>query len=110
VVGAVAVELLIDLSGQPEQRELAQRGEIADPEIVAEGGVDPVRGVHVAVRHPPPQRLRCDVDELDLVGGADHLVRHGLPLRNPGDGLHHVVERLQVLDVDRAEHLDAGVE
>ena len=68
VFAAVAVELLVDLFGQPEQRELAQRGEVADPEVVAQRGVDLVRRVHVAVRHPPPQRLRGDVDQLDLVG------------------------------------------
>ena len=70
----VPVELLVDLVGQPQQRELAQGGEVADPEVVAQGGVDLVGLVDVAVRHPPAQRLGGHVDELDLFGGPDHLV------------------------------------
>ena len=62
------------------------------------------------MRHPPAQRLRGHVDQLDLVGAADHLVGHGLPLRHAGDLVDDVVERLQVLDVDRGDHGDAGVE
>ena len=81
VLGAVPVELLVDLVGEPEQRQLAQRGEVADPEVVAERGVDLLRLVDVAVGHPPAQRLRGHVDELDLLGPADDLVRHGLALR-----------------------------
>ena len=80
VVGAVAVELFVDLAGQPEQGELPQRGQVADPEVVPQRGVDAVGRVDVAVGHPPAQRLGGDVDQLDLVGGADDLVRHGLPL------------------------------
>ena len=68
VLGAVPVELLVDLVGQPEQGQLAQRGEVADPEVVAERGVDLLRPVDVAVRHPPAQRLGGHVDQLDLVG------------------------------------------
>ena len=85
VVGAVAVELVVDLVGQPQQGQLAQRGEVADPEVVAERGVDLLRLVDVAVRHPAAQRLGRHVDQLDLVGAADHLVGHGLPLRHAGD-------------------------
>ena len=85
VLGAVPVELVVDLVGQPEQGQLAQRGEVADAEVVAQRGVDLLRLVDVAVRHPPAQRLRRHVDQLDLVGPADDLVGHGLPLRHAGD-------------------------
>ena len=73
---AVALQRLVDLVGGPEQGELAQRGEVADPEVVAQRGVDLLGGVDVAVRHPAPQRLGRHVDELDLVGRADHRVGH----------------------------------
>src|SRR5262249_40986210 len=43
VLGAVPAELFVDLVGQPQQRQLAQRGEVADPEVVAERGVDLLR-------------------------------------------------------------------
>ena len=35
VRGAVALQPLVDPLGHPEQRQLAQRGEVADPEVVA---------------------------------------------------------------------------
>ena len=41
---------------------------------------------------------------------ADDGVGHGLALRDPGDPLDDVVERLEVLDVDRRDDVDAGVE
>ena len=44
VVDAVGVQVvlqgLVDLVGEPQQGQLAQRGEVADPEVVAERGVD----------------------------------------------------------------------
>ena len=56
--------------------------------------------------HPAAQRLRGHVDDLDLVGGPDHRVRHPFPLRHPSDLLDYVVERLQVLDVDRRDDVN----
>ena len=110
MVGAVAVELLVDLVGQPDERDLAQGGEVADPEVVGQGGVDALTRVDVAVHYPPAQRLRGHVDQLDLVGPAHDLVGDGLLLRHPGDLLDDVVDRFQVLDVDGGDHGDAGVE
>ena len=107
---AVALEPFVDPVGEPQQRELAQRGEVAGPEVVRERGVDPIRLVDVAVRHAPPQRLRRHVDELDLVGAAHDAVGNRLPLLHAGDALDHVVDRLEVLDVQRRDHVDAGVE
>src|SRR5262249_4630874 len=66
VFGAVPVQLLVDLVGDPEQGQLAQRGEVADPEVVAQRRVDLLRLVDVAVRHATAQRLRGHVDQLDL--------------------------------------------
>nr|BFE73563.1 hypothetical protein GCM10020092_068640 [Actinoplanes digitatis] len=110
VGGAVGVELVVDLVGEPEQGQLAQGGEVAGAEVVAERGVDLLRPVDVAVRHPPAQRLRGHVDQLDLLGGADHRVGHGLALLDAGDLRDHVVERLQVLHVDRRQNGGTGVE
>lgn len=49
VVGAVTGELVIDLVGDPQQGEFAQRGEVADPEVVPQRGVDAFRRIDVAV-------------------------------------------------------------
>ena len=110
VRGAVALQRLLDAVGQPEQGQLAQRRQVARPEVVGQRGVDPVGRVDVAVRHAAPQRLGRHVDELDLVGGANDVVRDGLPLHHAGDGLHDVVEGLEVLDVDRGDDVDAGIQ
>ena len=106
----VLVEGLVDAVGDPEQRELAERTEVALAEVVAERGVDPLGGIDVAVRHPSAQRLGAHVDELDLVGAARDLVRDRLALRDARDPLDDVVQRLEVLDVERRDDVDAGVE
>jgi hypothetical protein len=110
VLGPIALQALVDAVGEPEQREFAQRGEVALAEVVRQRRVDLVRLVDVAVCHPPAQRLRRHVDELDLLRRAHHGVRHRLLLADAGDRLDDVVERLEVLDVDRADHVDAGFE
>ncbi len=106
----VLAQPVLDPVGDPQQGELAQRGEVARPEVVGERGVDLVRRVDVAVRQATAQRLRRHVDELDLVGAADERVGHRLELADPGDPLDDVVHRLEVLDVDGRDHVDAGVE
>lgn len=108
MLGAVCLERLVDPVGHPQQGELAQGGQVAGPEVVGEGRVDLLRNVDVPVRHAPAQPLRRHVDQLDLLGPPDDLVRDGLPLRHPGDLLHDVVERCQVLDVDSRDHIDPG--
>ena len=110
VLVAVAVEALVDAVGEPQERQLAERREVALAEVARQGGVDLVGGVDVAVGHPAAQRLRAHVDQLDLVGGPHHVVRHRLALPDPGHLLGDVVERLEVLDVDGGDDLDARVE
>ena len=107
---AVVLERLVDAVGHPEQRELPQGREVAGAEVVAQRGVDLVGPVDVAVGHPAAQRLRRRVDQLDLLGRTDHRVRDRLLLADARDPLHDIVERLEVLDVDRGDHVDAGVQ
>ena len=61
-----------------------------------------VRRVDVAVAHPLAERVRAHVDELDLVGAEQDVVREPLVDRRPGDRRDGVGERLEVLDVQRA--------
>ncbi len=110
VLAPVLAEVLVDPVGGPEQRQFAQGGEVAGAEVVGEGRVDLVGGVDVAVGHPAPQRLRAHVDQFDLVRPAHDLVGDGLPLAHARDRLDHVAERLQVLDVDGGDDVDAGRE
>ena len=71
VVFEVLLEVLLDAVGDPEQRDLSQRREVARTEVVRQRRVDALGRVDVAVRHPAPQRLGRHVDELDLLGLAD---------------------------------------
>ena len=110
VADAVLGEAFLDPVGDPQKRELAQRSQVAGAEVVAEGGVDALGGVDVAAREPSPDRLDGEVDELQLVGAAHDLVRDGLALHDAGDLLYHVVEGLEMLDVEVGDHADPRVE
>jgi hypothetical protein len=103
----VLEELLVDPVRQPEQGQLAEGREVALPEEAAEGGVHPLRRVDVAPGEPAAQLLGRHVHQIDLVGGPDHRVGDGLPLHDPRNALDRIVERLQVLDVQRGQHGDA---
>jgi hypothetical protein len=105
-----ACQVFVDPVGDPQERQLAQGGEVAGAEVVREGRVDLVVLVDVAVRHAAAQRLGGHVDQFELVGAADHLVGDGLALAHPGYRLDDVAERLQVLDVDRGDDVDACLE
>jgi hypothetical protein len=104
---AIQLERLVDLVRGPQQCQLAQGGEVADPEVVPQGRVDLLGGVDVAVRHTAAKRFWRHVDQLDLFGSPDNGVRDPLPLRDPGDFFDHVVEGFQMLNVDRGDHVDA---
>ena len=110
VLLAVGLQRVVHAVGGPEQGQLAQGVEVPGSEVVGERGVDLLGGVHVAVGHPALQRLGGHVHQLDLVRGADHGVGHRLALGHAGDLLDDVVDGLQVLDVDRGDHVDAGSE
>ena len=83
MVGQVGLERLLDPVGDPQQGQLPQGAEVPRPEVVGEGGIDSLGRVDVAVGHAPAQRLGRHVDQLDLVGGADDGVGHGLALATP---------------------------
>ena len=107
---SVLLEALVHTVREPGQRELAQRGEVPRPEVVREGGIDPLRRVDVAAPEPVAERGRRQIDELELVGAAHDVVGDRLALLDACDFLDDVVQRLQVLDVQRRDDRDAGVE
>ena len=57
-----------------------------------------------------PQRFGCHVDQLDLLGVTHDVVGNGLALLDAGDPLDDVVDRFEVLNVDRGDHVDASGE
>ena len=108
--GTVFRQRRIDLIGKPQQRDFAQRGQVAGAKVIGQRRIDPLRRIDVAVGEPAPQSLRCDVDQLDLSRFSDDLVRHGFVLFDTGDLGDDVVEALQVLDVQRRDYGDPRVE
>ena len=66
VLGAVALQRAVDLVGQPEQGQLAQGGQVAEAEVVRQRRVDPDGRVDLAVGETVAERLRGEVDDLDL--------------------------------------------
>ena len=106
----VGGEGFLDSVGNPQQSQFAQCTKVAGPEVVVQRGVDAFCGIDVSVGHAPPQCFRGHVDQLDLVGATNHGVGNGLALRRSGDLADHIVERFEVLHVDRRDDVDAGVE
>ena len=56
---------------------------------------------------PVQQFLGLDIHQLDLIGVIKHLVRDPFPHNHAGNGRHHVVEALDMLDVYRGVNIDA---
>ncbi len=108
--GPVPGQAFVHPVGQPQQRELAQCGEVAQTEVVRQGGIDLVRGVDLPVAQALAEQFGGNVDQIDLVGAAHDVVRHRLGLADVGDGADDVAEGRQVLDVDGGEDVDAGIE
>ena len=102
----VLVELPVHRLRGPGQGELAQRVQVPRPKEVLQrtsgGGV----GVDLALLQAMAQLVGGQVDQDDLVGTVEDLVGDALPHLDPGDRLDHVVEALQVLDVEGGEHID----
>ncbi len=107
-VGAHVLDhLVVDALGRPPQRQLAQGGQVAGAEIVVERPRGGFGHVDLALVQAFAQLVRGEVDELDL-GLVEHAVGHRLAHADMGDLRHHVVEALDVLDVHRGPHVDAG--
>jgi hypothetical protein len=69
----------------PAEPELAQAAQRLDRVERRRGGIDLTRRAQPPMRQSPPQRLRCHVDQLDLVGAEQDPVRHRWGRRPLGD-------------------------
>ncbi len=105
---AVLGKRFVHTVGKPCERELSQRRKVAGTEVVGECGVDPLGRVDVPAGEPIAERIRREVDELELVGLADDRIGDRLALFDARDLLDDVVQRLEVLDVQRRDHVDPG--
>ena len=95
------------LAGQPQQGKLTERGQVRSLEPAAQRCPGPLRRIDVPIRQPFLQRLRRHVHQFDLARGADHRIRHGFPVWDAGNLLHHVAKRFQLADADGGDYVDA---
>jgi hypothetical protein len=103
-----ADQLLVDGLGRPPQGQFAQRRQVLRLEEVHRRLARRLGQVDLALFEPLAELGGGDVDHLDLVGVAQHRVRHRLALAHAGDLPDHVDKALQVLDVEGGPDVDAG--
>ena len=103
-------QLVVDPVGHPHERKLPQPREVLFTERLRQGGVHPLGREHVPVCQPALERLRGHVYELQLIRVPHERVGDRVGRRLARDPLDHVVQRLEVMDVDRRDHVDPGGE
>ncbi len=101
-------ELVVDALRGAAQRELPQGREIAGREEVLQGALGLMGQVDLALAQALQEVVGRDVDDLDVVGLIEDRVRHRLAHPDARDLGHHVVEALDVLDVQGRVDVDAG--
>ena len=106
----MVAQLDVDALGGAAQREFAERGEIADGEVVGQRAFGGFGEVDAAFAEALQEVFGGDVDELDGVGAVDQAVGDGFADADAGDAGDDVVEAFEVLDVERGPDVDAGVE
>jgi len=84
----VSPRVLVDPVGDPQQRQLTQRTQVAGTEVVTECGVDLLRGVDVPVGHAAPATASGVMSTSSIwSAGSHHRIGNGLALGHPGDPL-----------------------
>ena len=63
--------------------------------------------IDLALLEPRNQVVRREIDQFNGIGTVEHRVRHGLAHPDMGDLGNHVVEALDMLDIDRGVNVDA---
>ena len=101
-------QLLVDPLGGAAQRELAQRGQVGRREEVLERALGLFGDVDFAFLQSLDQIIGRQVDQFDGVGAVEHRIRHRLAYANMRDLRDHVVEALDMLDVDGRVNVDAA--
>ena len=103
-------QIAIDMLGHDPQRHFAQRGQVALPEKIFRRRRPRGRRDRLCLRAAARAALRREVDEYDLVGQIEDGIGNGLPHGGTSDLPDGVAPAFEVLDVDRGENVDAGVE
>jgi hypothetical protein len=110
VLAPVDAHLRVHAVGGTAKGELAERDQVALPEEILDRLLRLVRHVDLALAEALQEIVGRQVDQLDVVGLLEHGVGHRLADHDAGDLGDDVVEALDVLDVHRGVHVDAGIE
>ena len=97
IVGGAFAHLL----GSGAQGELAQQVQVAFAEEVGQRLLNLFRGVDFALAQAGAQLFDGDVDVDDFVGALEEAVGNGLANDGVGGAIDGVVQRFEMLDVDR---------
>ena len=96
--------------GGSAQGQLAEHIQVALAEEVGQRLLDFFGSVYFALTQAGAQLVHSHVHVHHFVGTLEKAVGDGLADDSVGGAVDGVVERFQVLDVDRGHHVDAGVE
>ena len=107
-VDAVGLHVVFHAVGRAAQRQLAQGHQVALAEEVLRRPLGLRRQVDLAGRQPLDQLVGRRVHQHHFVGTVEEGVGQRLVHHDAGDATDHVVEALQVLDIERAVDVDAG--
>src|SRR5579859_6564676 len=100
VLGLVVAHLRVDTLGGPPERQLAQSDEVSFAEEIVDGVLRLVRDVHLALAQTFDELVGRQVDEAHLGGLLKDVVGHSLAYDDARNLGNHVVEALEVLDVE----------
>ena len=100
-------QLLVNPLGGAAQSEFAQRGQVGRGEEMLERALGLLGNVDFALFQPLDQIVGRQVDQFDGIGAIEHGIRHRLAHAHVRDLRHHVIEALDVLDIDRGVDVDA---
>ena len=103
-------QIVIDVGGGGLHRQFAQGHQVGLGEERIDGCPGLFRHVDLAVAQALEQFAGRQVDQQQFVGFLQHPVRKGFTHLHTGNPAHLIVQTFQMLDVDRGEHIDAGVE
>ncbi len=107
---AIGLNVFLDPFGGAPQRQLAQCDQVSFAEKILSRPLGLLRQIDLAGLQPGQQFLGRQVDQDHLVGAVEETVRHRFGDRDPGDARDHVVQRFQMLDVQRGKDIDSGLQ
>ena len=108
LIPPVLQHLPVDAVGGAPQGQLAQCDQIALAKKVLDRPLGLVPQIDLSLFQTLQQLVRRQIDQHHLIGGVEDVIGQRLPDPDAGDAADDVVERLQVLDVERGVGIDAG--